>query len=116
MLSVVVAWVFFRAITFPAALGILKAMVCGTEPATVAPLMWNTGLQLSTGLGWYVALATIAVFPVNCNRIVEYLLQACHSRIVVRGLLMGSMLVAVASLVLINTARDSSIAFIYFNF
>jgi alginate O-acetyltransferase complex protein AlgI len=117
MLAVVVAWVFFRAETLTGALRMLQGMA-GTRPDAddLRPLLWNAGLRPSAGLLWCAVLGAIAFFAPNSNRIGMRVLEMVRHRAVARRLIGGAALTAVLLLVLINAARDSVSAFIYFNF
>ncbi len=116
VLAVVVAWVFFRAQTFGGAWRMLMAM--GGAPAAADPgqLLWNAGLAAPAGMWWCVVLAAIALSPVNSNRIGERVRAAAHRASRHNALLGGGALCAAMLLVVVNTARDSVSAFIYFNF
>jgi alginate O-acetyltransferase complex protein AlgI len=116
MLCVVVAWVFFRAATLDGALSMLRAMVGGGGGSEVHPLLWNAGLQLSTGVQWCLALGALAALAPNSNRIGERLLSNARRYPATRVGAGSFILCSVLLLVLINTARDAVSAFIYFNF
>jgi alginate O-acetyltransferase complex protein AlgI len=116
MLAVVVAWVFFRAETFGGAARMLQGMAGAVPGGQVQPLLWNAGLHLSTGAWWCVVLGGIAFLAPNSNAIGTRLLRACEARGRVSAWIGGAATAAAASLVLLNTARDSVSAFIYFNF
>jgi alginate O-acetyltransferase complex protein AlgI len=115
MLCVVVAWVFFRAETLGGALRILGSMSSPRE-VPVNALLWNAGLHLHTGLAWCAALAAMACLAPNSNAIGQFLLARARAQAGLRAWLGGFSLGAVALLILVNTARDSVSAFIYFNF
>lgn len=117
MLSVVVAWVFFRAETLPGALRMLDAMR-GHEAATVEAgrLIWNAGLQASIGWGWVAALSALAVWAPNSNRIGERVRSAFAQRDGRWASWGAAGLVGTLFIALVNNARDSVSAFIYFNF
>lgn len=115
MLSVIVAWVFFRAETFGGAGRVLSGMVSAT-PSVTHPLLWNAGLHWSTGALWCVFLGAIAFLAPNSNRIGAKLLQWSSSSRRMRGALLGAGLTLAVLMVLLNTTRDSVSAFIYFNF
>lgn len=121
MLCVVVAWVFFRAETLGGALRMLGGMAgTGASPAgsaaTADVLLWNAGLHLRTGIAWCALLAAMACLAPNSNTIGESLLARAKARPAQRAWLAGFSLGAVALLIVVNTARDSVSAFIYFNF
>lgn len=117
MLAVVAAWVFFRAESFGGAGRMLRGMSgLGGVAAGPHPLLWEAGLQLSTGGWWCAALGALAFLAPNSNRIGSYLLEVCRDHVTMRGLIGGAALAAALLLVVLNTARDSVSAFIYFNF
>jgi alginate O-acetyltransferase complex protein AlgI len=115
MLSVIVAWVLFRAQTTGGALALLQAMA-GAAPKDAAPLLHNAGLQATAGFGWCAVLGAVAVFAPNSHAIGERVRAWVQAPQGVRWLL-GSLAACLALfLLLVNTARDSVSAFIYFNF
>lgn len=116
LLAVVVAWVFFRAETLPGALRMLAAMASLPDPNAVNGLLWNAGLPLSTGLLWCAALGAVALFSPNSNRIGDRVRVWLARPSAWRAAVAGAALCAVAMLLLVNVARDSVSAFIYFNF
>lgn len=116
MVCVIVAWVFFRADTFAGAWRVLRGMIGGNPESDIHPLLWNAGLQLSTGAWWCVVLGLAAFLAPNSNRIGADLLDRCRNSSRVRACIGGTALAATLALVLVNTARDSVSAFIYFNF
>jgi alginate O-acetyltransferase complex protein AlgI len=116
MFAVVVAWVFFRAETFGGAGRMLQGMAGMVPVAPDQPLLWNAGLHLSTGAWWCVVLGCLAFLAPNSNAIGTRLLAVCETRARASALIGGAAMAAAASLVLLNTARDSVSAFIYFNF
>lgn len=116
MLSVIVAWVVFRATTLGGALRMLASMISPASDDPARTLLWNAGLDLSRGLGWSAALAALAVIGPNSNHIGSRLRDLCQHRAVARWLLGGACLVAVAFILTVNIMRDSVSAFIYFNF
>ncbi|WP_029000195.1 MBOAT family O-acyltransferase [Azohydromonas australica] len=116
MLCVVVAWVFFRAATLDGALAMLRAMAGAGDASALQALLWNAGLQPSTGALWCLALGALAVLAPNSNRIGERLLDNAR-RYPATHVGAGSFVACAAlMLVLLNTARDAVSAFIYFNF
>ena len=116
MLAVVVAWVLFRAETFPGALNMLHGMLALGAVDGPHPLLWNAGLQASTGALWCVALAAVACMAPNSNLIGTRLLDHCRAHPLQRAWLAGASLGGVLLLLVVNAARDSVSAFIYFNF
>ncbi|MDO8450869.1 MAG: MBOAT family O-acyltransferase [Rhodoferax sp.] len=116
MLSVIVAWVFFRAETFSGAWRMLRGMAGENLTGQVHPLLWNAGMQFSTGARWCFVLGVIAFLAPNSNRIGTRVLDLCRIHTTARAWVGGAALAASLFLVLMNTARDSVSAFIYFNF
>ena len=126
LLAVIVAWVFFRAEHLAGALRMVQGMLgigvgvglgLGLGPAGgVQPMLWDAGLHLGTGAAWCVVLGAIALLPVNSNRIGHMLIGACTRRPAVRSFVASSAVRTALFLALINTARESVSAFIYFNF
>ena len=116
LLAVLMAWVFFRAETFAGAGLVLSAMVGFGAAGKVQVQMWNAGLSPSIGALWALVLGGMALFAPNSNRIGESLLALLARPISWRPAVAGATAVAVAMLALVNTARDSVSAFIYFNF
>lgn len=116
LLSVVVAWVFFRAETVESAGLIIRSMAgLGTEQATHA-ILWNAGLSLNTAAGWCLVLGAIALFAPNSNRLGDAALDWLHRTPNRVAMPAGAATVVVGMLLLINSLRDSVSAFIYFNF
>ena len=116
MLSVIVAWVVFRATTLGGAFTMLASMASPAADDTVRTLLWNAGLDLSRGWGWSAALAALAVVGPNSNQIGVRLRELCQHHAAARWLLGGAGVVAVAFILTVNIMRDSVSAFIYFNF
>ena len=116
MVSVIVAWVLFRAETLSGADLMLRSMVQPGAFTQVHTLLWNDGLRLSNGFMWCCLLAGIAFVAPNSNQIGNRLLAICHTRPAAMSLTSGASFVAVAFLLVLNTTRDSVSAFIYFNF
>jgi alginate O-acetyltransferase complex protein AlgI len=114
MLSVIIAWVVFRAETFFGAGRMLLSMAVPTTGGQVHTLLWNAGLNLPIGGLWCGVLAGIAVLGPNSNRIGNYLLS--QDRPATRALVSGASFAAVAFMLIVNITRDSVSAFIYFNF
>lgn len=116
MICVVVAWVFFRAQTLAAAIGILCAMFGVGAAVTEPTALWNAGLAPATGGYWCLVTLSIAAIAPNSNRIGEWLVERLrppgHHRVVAATA--GSAMVM--ALVGLNGARESVSAFIYFNF
>jgi alginate O-acetyltransferase complex protein AlgI len=118
-LLVVVAWVFFRATSFSGAIRILESMAkpesaCSFD--TIHPLMWNQGLHPETGLLFCTLLGGIAFFLPNSNRIGDVILQYCRQRNALCPVIIGMTCTFGALLIIINSLRASTSAFIYFNF
>jgi alginate O-acetyltransferase complex protein AlgI len=116
LLAVVVAWVFFRAASFSGALRMLQGMSSALPAGEVHALLWNAGLQLRTGLWLCIALAVVALWPVNSNRIGQSIMRRCQAGPSLRVVVGAASLAFVLLLVLVNTARSAASAFIYFNF
>jgi alginate O-acetyltransferase complex protein AlgI len=116
LLAVIVAWVFFRAETFGGAGRVLQAMAGFGTPGEVQVQMWNAGLSLNVGLLWCAVLGAVALYAPNSNRIGEWLLAALARPFSWRPAVAGATGVVVMMLLVVNTARDSVSAFIYFNF
>ena len=117
LLAVIAAWVFFRAQSLPGAARMIAAMLpteLAAEP--VHALLWNAGLQSSAGAAWCVVLGAVALFGRNSNRLGVALMARLAAGQWLRPLLGGAAACAVAMLLLVNIARDSVSAFIYFNF
>ena len=118
-LLVVVAWVFFRATSFSGAIRILKSMAkpgLAYSIETIHPLLWNQGLHPETGLLFCALLGGIAFFLPNSNRIGELTLQCCRQQIALRPVIIGMTCTFGVLLIIINSLRASTSAFIYFNF
>ena len=115
-LAAVVAWVFFRAETLPGALRMLGAMGDVRSTGHVDVLLWNAGLSKAVGLGWCMALGAIAFLLPNSNAVGERLLTWFARSESARFTIGASALLLVILLIVLNTARDSVSAFIYFNF
>lgn len=116
MLCVVVGWVFFRAETLSGALRMLSAMAGGGENNEILTLLWNAGLQWSAGVAWCAGLGVIALLAPNSNALGRKALELCESPSLARPFACTLGLLVTAFLLLVNTARDSVSAFIYFNF
>ena len=116
-LSVVAAWVLFRAETMHGASRMLQSMAGWVPQSTDKGLLWwNAGLQPRVAMGWCLVLGVVAVALRNSNQIGERLLAAMQARPAWRAPLAGAVLASAVALVVVNTTRSSSSAFIYFNF
>lgn len=119
-LSAVIAWVFFRASDFPSALKILSGMTFFVSnhigQSEIQKIFWNQGLDTLRGAYWLLLLAIGAFLMPNSNQIGERILQKCRTYSTVASATLGAALTCCIFLVLINSARDSVSAFIYFNF
>jgi len=118
-LAVIVAWVFFRAANFDAALKILAAMATpelALSLDAIHPLLWNQGLHPQTGLLLCAGLCAVTSLAPNSNRIGERLLAISHQYAFLRPMIIGMALALSTLLVVINNVRDATSAFIYFNF
>lgn len=119
-LCVVVAWVFFRAHSFGDAAALLQAMASAQQRLAafdaVHPVLWNAGLDPLRGWLWCIVLAALAFLGPNSNLIGEALQRQCHERWGLRHAVLGASIALVVFLVVLNEARDTVSAFIYFNF
>ena len=119
-ISVVIAWVFFRASDFPSALRVLSSMIPLytnlNVPSEIQNIFWNQGLNTMRGVYWLIALSVFAFLMPNSNQIGEFSLTKCRQKMVVPPFMLGCALATCVFLVLVNSARDSTSAFIYFNF
>lgn len=116
LIAVIVAWVFFRAVTFDGALRVLHGMAGLVPAGPEQPLLWNMGLHARTAWIWCAVLGCIALLAPNSNRLGSLLLEYCRRSRLVAAFVGGMALTATLLLVLVNTLRDSASAFIYFNF
>ena len=116
MLSVIVAWVFFRAESFSGSMRVLQGMAGFRAGDAIHPLLWNAGLQGNVGATWCLALGALAFLTPNTNRIGKLILRLLRDHPLYRTFVGSFALCVALFLVLINTARDSVSAFIYFNF
>jgi len=116
MLAVVVAWVLFRSETLAGAVRMLRGMAGIGPTQSPLPLLWNAGLHLHAGLIWCGTLGVIAVLPINSNRIGLRVLDRVRADVGARWYLGTLAVCSVLFLLLVNTARSSVSAFIYFNF
>ncbi|RIX45480.1 MAG: MBOAT family protein [Rhodocyclales bacterium GT-UBC] len=116
IISVVIAWVFFRAADFSTAWHVLNGMT-GSVPCTEThAILFNLGLDWQRGITFLVGLATLSLFLPNSNRIGEALRQWLERQPGHAPLIAGCALILASFLILINSTRDSVSAFIYFNF
>ena len=118
-LLVVVAWVFFRSTSFSGALRILESMVkpwLAYSFDSIHPLLWNQGLHPEIGLLFCTVLGGIAFFLPNSNQIGDMILQRCQQQNALRPVIIGMACTFGVLLIIINSLRTSSSAFIYFNF
>ena len=118
-LCVVVAWVFFRAHSFSGAALMLQSLSpygAGTEVDGVHAMLWNSGLDLARAWWWCAALALIAFVAPNSNAIGDAVLRRCLVPGGLRCFVLGASAAAMILLIVLNEARDSVSAFIYFNF
>lgn len=117
-LSVIVAWIFFRANDFPTAIRIVEAMgnpLLGGE-YSFHPLLWNQGLDLDRAFAWLVILASTALCFPNSNTIGERILALARRHPLAAPILLGCSVCFSILLVVTNSTRDTNSAFIYFNF
>ena len=118
-LLVVVAWVFFRATSFSGATRILESMakpMLAYSLDTIHPLFWNQDLHPEVGLLFCALLGAVAFFLPNSNRIGDMILQRCRQRCTLRPFIIGMTCTFGILLIIINSLRTSTSAFIYFNF
>lgn len=119
-ISAVVAWVFFRANDFPSAVRVLSGMspfpIDSNLAHGISSIFWNQGLDTTRGTYWLVFLSVIAFLMPNSNRIGESALRRCRRHRALVPHILGAALTVCAFLILVNSARDSASAFIYFNF
>lgn len=119
-ISVVVAWVFFRASDFPSAVRILSGLVSLVPQSVLSSdihrIFWNRGLDTLRGTHWLLILSLIALLMPNSNQIGERVLAQTRSHVALAASGLGAALTCCIFFVLINNARDSVSAFIYFNF
>ena len=117
MLAVIVAWVFFRAQTLEGALLMLAAMFGLGDGGVQEHLhLWNAGLALNVGAGWCVVMALAAFLLPNSNCIGDRVREASQRSSTLQLALGTASLASILFLVVVNAARDSVSAFIYFNF
>lgn len=121
MVSVVVAWVFFRAETLAGALRLLEAMAgVGPSPMTESTsshgLLWAAGLHMNVAWCWCLALGLWAACAPNSNRIGLRIQRELASRSSWRNWALGFSACLIFALMVVNIARDAVSAFIYFNF
>ena len=116
LLAVMLAWVFFRAETLPGALRMLHGLAGQQARGTPHALLWNAGLQPGAGALWCGVLGAMACLAPNSNHIGAALLARVRHGALTRGFVGGLAGATVLLLVVVNTARDSISAFIYFNF
>jgi alginate O-acetyltransferase complex protein AlgI len=116
-LSVVVAWVFFRAETLAGALRMLDGM-SGRVPSEVDAglLLWNAGLQARTAWVWCGWMCVMTLALPNSNVVGAWLMDWLQRHCAWQPLLGGAAFAVAVGLVVLNTARESVSAFIYFNF
>jgi alginate O-acetyltransferase complex protein AlgI len=114
MLSVIFAWVVFRAETLHGASRMLRSMASPAAVTQVHTLLWNAGLSLSSGGLWCGVLSAVAFLGPNSNRIGNHLLS--QDRPATKALISGASFAAVVFMLAVNIMRDSVSAFIYFNF
>ena len=116
MFCVIVAWVFFRAESLGGAARMLQAMADPGSARDTMGLLWNAGLQWSVAAGWCAVLGAIAVLAPNTNSIGRHLQARLATPSVLRAAAGTVAVLATVFLLLVNDARGSVSAFIYFNF
>ena len=87
-----------------------------TSLGAVDVLLWNAGLSMSVGVAWCAVLAAVAFLAPNSNLIGERVMVWFARSVDARWMLGSAAAAGVVLLVVLNTARDSVSAFIYFNF
>ena len=117
LVAVMLAWVFFRAESVDGALRILGSLIhWRIGLGSGSSLLSDAGLPLWRGLQWCMVLGAAALYAPNSNQLGEALLKRLGVAIALRAVLGGAALCALLCLLLVNAARDSVSAFIYFNF
>ena len=116
LLSVIVAWVLFRAETLPGAVRMLQGMTTLPVNMQVHILLWNEGLHLANGFIGCALLGAAALLGPTSNQIGDFLRVRLQQRPPPSAILTGASTATLAALLLINSLRDSVSAFIYFNF
>jgi alginate O-acetyltransferase complex protein AlgI len=116
MAGVTAAWVFFRAHSIDGAMLMLRTMYGLADQVPESTVFWNAGLHVSDAALWSAVLGVAAVLAPNSNRIGDRLLQATQAPGMLRWVAGTAGCALLLLLVLINAVRDSSSAFIYFNF
>lgn len=116
MLAVIVAWVFFRAHSLDGAVRVLHTMFGSAAVPVETVVLWNAGLAPGRGLLWCAVLGAAAALLPNTNRIGAWLEQQLARPGALRVAAATVALCAALTLLVVNAARDSVSAFIYFNF
>jgi alginate O-acetyltransferase complex protein AlgI len=118
-LCVVMAWVFFRATHFSDAIQMLSSMFApklSYSFSSIHPILWNQGLYSETGLLLCLLFGITVFFLPNSNQIGNAILAFCKKNNALPPVFIGASLIFVALLVIVNSLRASTSAFIYFNF
>jgi alginate O-acetyltransferase complex protein AlgI len=116
MLAVIVGWVFFRAGSIGGAVRMVTAMVGHGADTVELELLWNAGLRGHVALLWCAVLGAVAALAPNSNLIGTQVLATFAQPSLLRAAAATAAALLVLFLVLLNTARESVSAFIYFNF
>jgi alginate O-acetyltransferase complex protein AlgI len=114
-LAVVHAWVFFRATSLNAAIGVLKGMWSMQWWAHSAVLA-EAGLDLRRSVWLCAVLIACAALLPNTNSMGERLRSVLDARATVWSYVLGAALALIVLLGLVNALRGSVSPFIYFNF
>jgi alginate O-acetyltransferase complex protein AlgI len=118
-LSVVIAWVFFRATHFSSAVQMLSSMFVpklSYSLSSIHPHLWNQGLHPETSLLLCALFGLTAFFLPNSNQIGNATLQFCRKYNALQPVFIGAAIMFIGLLVIINSLRALTSAFIYFNF
>ena len=112
------AWIFFRSTDFSTAIRIVSALVPDLNDSiySVHLIFWNQGLDVERGAFWILLLGVIAFLMPNSNKFGELVLSKCQNKTIFVPLSAGFAVMSCLFLVLVNSSRDTSSAFIYFNF
>lgn len=115
MLTVIGAWVLFRAVTLEGA-GTVYAAMLALDAAESASVLFNAGLKTSTGWWLVASLTAVALWPRNSNVLGLDLRHWVGGNDVRTAWTVGAAVTLVCLLILLNNSRGAVGAFIYFNF
>lgn len=115
MLSVVMAWVLFRATSLDGAATVYAAMLA-LDAGETAVSLWNAGLKPATGWMLVMLFTAVALWPRNSNLLGQDLLRWMAGREVRVAWVAGAAGTLACLLILLNNTRGTVGAFIYFNF